>query len=85
MVLRNAFPDYVCTDAEMSKIVELTGDTSAARLGFTYSDLTQRLIPSVILDAFPNLGINAELILKVASETTPTPAFSEAVTSMDRK
>lgn len=76
-VLRNAFPQFVCSDAELAQIVELTGKHSESGVGFSFSDLTQRLIPSVVLAAFPDRGINADLIASIASTTKPTPAFSE--------
>jgi len=76
-VLRNAFPEYVCSDSEITRIVELTGDSNESGIGFSFSDLTQRLIPSVILAAYPDRGVNADLIVSIASATKPTPAFSE--------
>ncbi len=75
MVLRNAFPEYVCSD--LSRVVELTGENNGYGIGFTFSDITQRLVPSVILAAYPDRGVNADLIVAVASTTKPTPAFAE--------
>ena len=77
LVLRNAFPEYVCSDADIEHIVELTGENKESRIGFSFSDITQRLVPSVILAAYPDHGVTADLIASVASGTKPTPAFTE--------
>lgn len=77
VVLRNAFPEYVCSESEMERIVELTGENKESGIGFSFSDITQRLVPSVVLAAYPDQGVNAELIASVASATKPTPAFKE--------
>ncbi|QDV85399.1 AAA family ATPase [Stieleria magnilauensis] len=77
IVLRNAFPEYVCSEADLSRVVELTGDCDGTGVGFSFSDITQRLVPSVVLEAFPDRTITSELILSVAAQTKATPAFSE--------
>ena len=60
---------------KMSAYIDLSG---TAFFNFLcYSDITQRLVPSVILAAFPDNGVNAELIISVASKTKPTPEFKE--------
>ncbi|QEG35822.1 AAA family ATPase [Bythopirellula goksoeyrii] len=76
VVLRNAFPEYVCSESELTRIVELTGNRDVGA-GFSFSDITQRLVPSVVLAAYPNQGINAELIASVALTIKPTPTFTE--------
>lgn len=77
IVLRDAFPDYVCTESDLSRIVDLTGETNGTGIGLSFSDITQRLVPSVILAAYPENGVNGELIISVASTIKPTPAFLE--------
>lgn len=77
MVLRNAFPEYICSNADLSRVVELTGARNGTGVGFSFSDITQRLVPSVILEAFPDRAVTSELIVSVASQIKPTPAFSE--------
>jgi len=77
VVLRNAFPEYVCSDADLSRVVELTGGRNGTGVGFSFSDITQRLVPSVVLEAFPDRSVTSDLIVSVASQIKPTPAFSE--------
>lgn len=59
------------------KLVGITGATSERPYGFTYSDLTQRLLPSIVLDAYPDKKIAAESALRVAMSIEPTPPFKE--------
>lgn len=60
----------------VTKLVELTGPNSD-RPGFTSSDLTQRLIPTAVIAAFPDKSVNDEDLLTLASELSPTPVFTE--------
>ncbi len=59
----------------IDELVARTGPTST-QPGYTYSDLTQRLIPSAILMVFPDRPLTAEVLLTTASEIRPTPAFA---------
>ena len=77
LVLRSAFPEYVCSESEITRIVELTGESNGSDVGFSFSDITQRLIPSVVLAAYPDRPVDADLIASVTSATKPTPAFTE--------
>ncbi|WP_034266571.1 AAA family ATPase [Actinospica robiniae] len=60
----------------VAKLVELTGPTRD-RPGYTYSDLTQRLIPAAILQAFPDQPIRDAELLTLAAEMSPSPIFTE--------
>ena len=55
-------------------IVKATGPRDR-RPGFTYSDLTQRLIPSIILDAYPDRPIDAARALAITGEIVPSARF----------
>ena len=63
-----------------SEIDEIVGATGArnGQIGFTFSDLTQRLIPTIVLDAYPHRAIEAARAIEIAQEMKPTPAFNEA-------
>lgn len=54
-----------------------TGPRGVNQPGFTYSDLTQRLIPSIVLDAYPETGIRPARAIKLAQQMRPTAAFRE--------
>lgn len=63
--------------ATIGELVALTGP-SGQRPGFTYSDLTQRLVPAAILTAFPDKPLTADILLRVAADLAPTPEFRES-------
>jgi hypothetical protein len=46
--------------AQIDKIVQLTGPADGASPGFTFSDLTQRLLPTLLLDAYPSGPVTFE-------------------------
>jgi SpoVK/Ycf46/Vps4 family AAA+-type ATPase len=62
--------------ADIEAMVEATGPRNG-RPGFTYSDLTQRLIPGLVLDAYPERGIEPARALTLASEMHATAAFKQ--------
>ena len=62
---------------EIERIVAVTGE-DRMRPGFTYSDLTQRLIPTLVLDAYPDRAITAPRALELARSIRPTPPFRDA-------
>lgn len=62
--------------ADIDAIVAATGPRDGAS-GFTYSDLTQRLIPSVVLDAYPHRAIEPRRALAIAEQMRATPPFKE--------
>lgn len=45
--------------------------------GFAYSDLTQRLLPTIVLDAYPDKPVTFERTMEIVKNITPTPAFKE--------
>lgn len=62
-------------DPELGQLAAATGAVDGRDYGFTYSDLTQRLIPTLILDAFPERGITGARAVEVANALKPTPPF----------
>ncbi|MFE3787308.1 AAA family ATPase [Streptomyces goshikiensis] len=58
------------------KVVEFTGPASD-RPGYTFSDLTQRLVPAAVFRAFPDRPVTDEDLLALAQELEPTPVFTE--------
>jgi SpoVK/Ycf46/Vps4 family AAA+-type ATPase len=63
---------------QIDSLVDATGPHRDARkFGFTFSDLTQRLLPGIVLDAYPSRAVNAVRALEIAREMTPTPPFQD--------
>ena len=63
------------SEEESEAIVQATGPRGD-QPGFTYSDLTQRLIPAIVLDAYPEHAIEPKRALKIAEEMIPTAPFA---------
>lgn len=55
-------------------IVEATGQSRTGP-GFTFSDLTQRLLPAIALDAYPDRAVEGARAVEIARAMTATPAF----------
>lgn len=63
------------SDFNIKKIAEHLGKTDSCPYGYTFSDITQRFIPSLILSAYPARKISVQLALEVIKHTPPTPPF----------
>jgi AAA+ superfamily predicted ATPase len=63
--------------ADITRLVMATGPASGGAVGFTFSDLTQRLIPSIVLDAYPSAKITPARALEIALAMQPTPPFRD--------
>lgn len=64
--------------SQIDAIVAATGAAKKGEPGFTYSDLTQRLIPSIVLDAYPDRAITPSRALTIAMGIQATPPFKDA-------
>lgn len=69
-------------EAEIDAIVDATGPgvggEDAGKDGFTFSDLIQRLLPTIVLKAFPSQAVEAKAALTIARNMRPTRAFGGA-------
>ena len=65
------------TAAEISHLAEITTSADGGRPGFTYSDLTQRVLPMIVLRAFPDGPIGFKIASSVVAGVAPTPMFQE--------
>ena len=62
---------------QIGAIVEATGAQNGRGYGFTFSDLTQRLLPTIILNAYPSRPVDAKEALATAQSMIPTAPFQE--------
>jgi len=76
-VLSTAFQHLGFSKAQIEALVEATGPRKSANYAFTFSDLTQRLVPAVVLDAYPSRPVDPARALEIAREIKPTPPFEE--------
>lgn len=65
------------TDQQVSALVAATGARDKRAYGFTFSDLTQRLLPAIVLDAYPGKAVGAVRALEIAKGMKPTPPFED--------
>jgi len=57
-------------------IVEATGQSRTGPC-FTFSDLTQRLLPAIVLDAYPDRAVEGGRAVEIARAMKATPAFRD--------
>jgi SpoVK/Ycf46/Vps4 family AAA+-type ATPase len=68
------------SEAIIKSIIAITGPQNGRAYGFTFSDLTQRLLPAIVLDAYPDRPVDAQRAFAIAQSMIPTPPFREATT-----
>ena len=76
-VLTKPLEEVGFTTKEIDQIVQMTGKGEKHTESFTYSDLTQRLLPTIVLDAYPNKAITFKRTMEIVEAMNPTPAFQE--------
>jgi len=62
---------------QVHSLVTATGATQGRAYGYTYSDLAQRLLPGLLLAAYPAQPITFDLAKEVIERHPPTPPFQE--------
>jgi AAA+ superfamily predicted ATPase len=65
------------TKAEIDSVVSATDAHDDRTYGFTFSDLTQRLLPRIVLDAYPTHAVSPDRAVAMARAMVPTPPFQE--------
>ena len=83
-VLRTGLAGSGFSDPDFGHLADATGEVHGRHYGFTYSDLTQRLIPTLVLDAFPERGLTGPRAVEIAQGLKPTPPFRESSQSTSR-
>ncbi|MEQ9498787.1 MAG: AAA family ATPase [Deltaproteobacteria bacterium] len=64
------------SETHLAELVQATGPSTDLP-GFTYSDLTQRLLPAIALDAYPDGPVEGGRAVEIARSMRPTPAFRD--------
>ncbi|MDE0404724.1 MAG: ATP-binding protein [Nitrospira sp.] len=64
------------SEEQISRIAEITVEQRNG-YGFTYSDIVQRLLPTIVLDAYPDSSVRFDRALNLATAMKPTPPFQE--------
>jgi len=80
-LLSRAFDGAGLSDADLQRLVTLTGEIDGRRYGYSHSDITTRLVPAAVLDAFPDRPVSAERLEDLLRENPPTAPFADSVDS----
>lgn len=75
VALQGLLSAFGMNDNGMKALVTATGPNKTRDHGFTFSDLLQRLVPAIVLDAYPNEPVSAQRAIEIATEMVPTPPF----------
>ena len=76
-VFRNALEGSGLGEEQLHALAEITGDDGRA-YGFTYSDLTDRVLPALLLDVLPDDPLRFERMIEVVTRLDPTPPQTDA-------
>jgi len=77
-LLQPILEDLAFSPQQIRSIVTATGATTGREYGYTYSDLAQRLLPGLLLAAYPSQPVTFELAKEVIQRHPPTPPFRES-------
>lgn len=69
---------------QFGHIVEATGAANGRPHGYTFSDITQRLLPALVVEAFPHQPVTFEKIKEIIDRTPPTPPFRSELESKSK-
>lgn len=78
-VLGSPLSELGFSQPDILAMVEATGNGNGKAHGFTYSDLTQRLLPGIVLDAYPGKAVTPKRALEIARNMVPTPPFQDGI------
>ena len=76
-VLEPALEALGLSSRQIESLVAATGPRAEADPGFTFSDLTQRLLPAIVLDAYPDRHVDPDSALNIARKMVPTAPFQD--------
>ena len=76
-ILKPALEELGFDAQQITKIVEITGETGGRDYGYTFSDITHRLFHAIIMSAYPDKSINFDDVLKAAQQIKPSPPFKK--------
>jgi len=76
-VLETPLKELGFSQKQISEIVSSTGAQNGRGYGFTFSDLIQRLLPAIVLDAYPDKKVDPSSAIQIAQMIVPTPPFQD--------
>jgi len=76
-IFHDVFHDIGFSTSEMQQLAQAALPSQSRPTSFTYSDLTQRYVPRVILESYPDKPITFKRALDILKELKPTPNFKD--------
>lgn len=76
-LFKNYLGDIGLTDEHANHMAAMSVPYDGLGYGYTYSDVTQRVLPAILLSAYPDKQIDWEVITEVIKATLPTAPFAE--------
>jgi AAA+ superfamily predicted ATPase len=76
-IIKKVLGDTNIKPSEISELAKATGKIENREYGYTYSDIMQRLLPQILLDAFPDNAIDYKKAIQIAKDLPATPPFKE--------
>lgn len=76
-VLAGALSPLGFSPEDIETMALATGPRDGRCYGFAFSDIVQRLLPAVVLDAYPDGPVEATRAIEIARTLMPTPPFQE--------
>lgn len=76
-VLSRLLTDTGFNRSDLTALVKATGENDTRDYGYTYSDIAQRLVPAIVLDAYPDRPIRPARAIDLAGTILPTPPFRD--------
>lgn len=76
-ILSGALAEVGFSRTDTEELVAATGANRQHAHGFTFSDLVQRLLPAIVLDAYPSSAVSPARAIEIAQAMQPTPPFVE--------
>jgi AAA+ superfamily predicted ATPase len=76
-VVETSLKEAGFSPADIQKVIQMTGPSEGRSYGFTFSDLTQRLLPTLVLDAYPDKPITFARAAQLMAGIKPTPPFRD--------
>lgn len=60
---------------ELQTVADLLGPVDGRGYGYTYSDITQRLMPRIVLECFPDKAVTFKSVMVAVESVRPTAPF----------
>lgn len=76
-ILRRELAETNIKDEELSQLAKEMGAKDGKEYGFTYSDIINKFLPTLLLEAFPDKPITFDAAKQILERLLPTPPFKK--------